>query len=415
MPQIYHPGVARQAPRISPLRALRTPSTQLRRHVLVDGTDVEVARAAQSVTVGATTYPAGSYVIDIRQPKRGLANTMLERGWDISDLVPQMYDISGWSHSLLWGATVVRVEEGTPLRASTVPVSGTQRARGGVEGGQAAAYAFELDDVPAVQAVNALLDRGARLRRAPDGRVIAPASAKQALLTEAVPRGVDVAALGSLPAGAGALREPRVAVASPGDEQLVLRDLGFDIAPVSTAVLNSGFDLTPHDVLFVSSGLSYPALTVAAKAEVQDFLAHGGGLVTRGLSGATFNQQAGGIAAGINRGPADANGIALVERAPGAPSVAGHEAGGTSFVFSPLWFTALGSGVTADERYASGDFFVAGHWIGQAAASGQASVVSGAGDTGERAVLFGTEPMFRDHPKGLYPQVANALYWVASD
>jgi hypothetical protein len=80
-----------------------------------------------------------------------------------------------------------------------------------------------------------------------------------------------------------------------------------------------------------------------------------------------------------------------------------------------LWFTALGSGVTADERYASGDFFVAGHWIGQAAASGQASVVSGAGDTGERAVLFGTEPMFRDHPKGLYPQVANALYWVASD
>jgi hypothetical protein len=30
-------------------------------------------------------------------------------------------------------------------------------------------------------------------------------------------------------------------------------------------------------------------------------------------------------------------------------------------------------------------------------------------------VLFGTEPMFRDHPKGLYAQVANALYWVASD
>ena len=39
----------------------------------------------------------------------------------------------------------------------------------------------------------------------------------------------------------------------------------------------------------------------------------------------------------------------------------------------------------------------------------------GTGDTGERAVLSGTEPMFRDHPKGLYPQVANALYWVASD
>jgi hypothetical protein len=30
-------------------------------------------------------------------------------------------------------------------------------------------------------------------------------------------------------------------------------------------------------------------------------------------------------------------------------------------------------------------------------------------------VLFGTEPMFRDHPKKLYQQVAQALYWVTAD
>ncbi|MEU0567716.1 hypothetical protein ABZ297_20330 [Nonomuraea sp. NPDC005983] len=29
---------------------------------------------------------------------------------------------------------------------------------------------------------------------------------------------------------------------------------------------------------------------------------------------------------------------------------------------------------------------------------------------GEVRVLFGTEPMFRDHPKRLFPQVARALY-----
>jgi hypothetical protein len=58
----------------------------------------------------------------------------------------------------------------------------------------------------------------------------------------------------------------------------------------------------------------------------------------------------------------------------------------------------------------TGDLFIAGRWVGQVAASGQAAVASGIGDTGERAALFGIEPMFRDHPKDLYSRVANALY-----
>jgi hypothetical protein len=28
-------------------------------------------------------------------------------------------------------------------------------------------------------------------------------------------------------------------------------------------------------------------------------------------------------------------------------------------------------------------------------------------------VLFGTEPLFRAHPKGLYAQVGRALHWTA--
>jgi hypothetical protein len=44
---------------------------------------------------------------------------------------------------------------------------------------------------------------------------------------------------------------------------------------------------------------------------------------------------------------------------------------------------------------------------GPADAAGQASVVSGPG-----AVLFGTEPLFRDHSKGEFAQVARALFTV---
>ena len=35
-------------------------------------------------------------------------------------------------------------------------------------------------------------------------------------------------------------------------------------------------------------------------------------------------------------------------------------------------------------------------------------------DGPSRAVVFGTEPLFRAHPHGLYPQVANALYWTTA-
>jgi hypothetical protein len=41
-------------------------------------------------------------------------------------------------------------------------------------------------------------------------------------------------------------------------------------------------------------------------------------------------------------------------------------------------------------------------------------VVSGATARGGKAVLFGTEPLFRAHPKGLYAEFARALYWSAT-
>ncbi|MFD2354348.1 hypothetical protein ACFSTC_41290 [Nonomuraea ferruginea] len=77
--------------------------------------------------------------------------------------------------------------------------------------------------------------------------------------------------------------------------------------------------------------------------------------------------------------------------------------------------------MTVEQSYAVGDPLVSGHWRpnpdgtgGQDAAAGQAAVVSGRDERGAAVVLFGTEPLFRNHPKGLFPQVARALYWSAA-
>jgi hypothetical protein len=114
-------------------------------------------------------------------------------------------------------------------------------------------------------------------------------------------------------------------------------------------------------------------------------------------------------------GRGDANGVVAVQN---AGPVVGAGSLPNSFVYSPLWFT--GSGFTVEQRYAA-DPLVAGHWLpsspgagGSEQAAGQASVISGATARGGKAVLFGTEPLFRAHPKGLYAQFARALYWTAS-
>ncbi|GAB7037537.1 MULTISPECIES: M14 family zinc carboxypeptidase [Catenuloplanes] len=365
--------------------------------------DIRVGRASRGFTLSGRSYPAGTYVVDMHQPKRGLANAMLEAGRDISALVPQMYDISGWSHRLLWGAPVSIVQRGAlpgGLRPVTVaaPTGAVPPGRGDV--------LLTLADAADIRALNALLDRGVPVRRLPDGTVVVPRREAAAV---AGTYGVRFTAA---PRGAAGvpLTRPVIAAAAAADELLVLRDLGFEVRPVSTSALNAGASLDGVSVLYVSSGLSWSSLGAAARTAVSKVRA----VITRGPTGARFNADAGLLPVTAVIGRADANGVVSVVNGPGP---IGATALPHSFVYSPLWFTGLGAGVVAEQRYAATPL-VAGHWrahddgtAGPADAAGQASIVSGVSASGTAAVLFGTEPLFRAHPKGLYPQVAGAILW----
>ncbi|MFE2755060.1 M14 family zinc carboxypeptidase [Actinosynnema sp. NPDC059335] len=366
--------------------------------------DVRVKRADRPFTLGDRSYPAGSYVVDLRQPKRALANVMLEAGRDLSDAVDVMYDISGWSHRLLWGASVDVVPDGpVDVRGRDVVAASPT---GGVRAPAGADLALALLDGKDAAAVNDLLGRGLELRRQDDGTIVAPAAARPAVEEVADRYGVRFTA--ARPGGAP-LRRPVVAGAVAADELKALREMGFDVRPVSTEALDRGFDLSGVDVLLVSSGLRYDLLGAPARAAVDAFLTRGG-VVTRGATGARFNADAGVLPVRAVAGREDANGVVSVVDAAG---VVDH-----SFVYAPHWFTDLGPGVAARQRYQD---LVAGHWAarpdgsgGRQEAAGQAAVVSGTSPKGARAVLFGTEPLFRDHPKGLYRQVADAIYGTAA-
>lgn len=376
--------------------------------------DVRVRQATRPFTLGGRGYPAGSYLVDMHQPKRGLANVMLEAGKDLSNDAPQMYDIAGWSHRLLWGASVDIVRNGQ-VRVPSVDVVAASPT-GGVDAAPGRDLALRVLDGKDAGAVNDLLGRGLALHRRSDGTVVVPASARQAAREVADRYGVRFTAA---PAGApgSSLHRVTVAAAVAADELFALRDMGFDVRPVSTAVLNGGFDLSRVDVLVVSSGLRYDQLQPAAKAQV-DALSARGGVVTRGATGSRFNADARLLPVTAVPGRGDANGVVTVDNA-GADVLAGSMP--TSFVYSPQWFVGLGAGVRVEQRFGPGNPLVAGHWLpnsdgsgGPTSAAGQAAVVSGVSATGARVLMFGSEPLFRAHPKGLYAQVAAAIYWAAT-
>ncbi len=208
-----------------------------------------------------------------------------------------------------------------------------------------------------------------------------------------------------------------IAAAVSSDELFTLREMGFDVRPVSTATLNAGFDLSRADVLFVSAGLNYAQLNAAAKAEVAELLTRGG-VVTRGATGSKFNADAGLLDGHgqVRPGRRERHRHGRQHRRQGAGRFAAERLRLLAAVVQ-----RAGGGVTVEQRYGTGNPLVAGHWLpdeegngGPDQASGQALTVSGADESGARVLLFGSEPMFRNHPKGMFGQVANAVFWSAT-
>ncbi|MFE6195169.1 M14 family zinc carboxypeptidase [Streptomyces sp. NPDC057838] len=393
---VIPPGTSR-AQRSAPAAA------RLVDHLLAN--DVRVTRATRAVRLAGRTYPAGSYVVDMRQPKRGMANVLLADGRDISGEVSAMYDISGWSLGRLWGATVEPVASGSLRGAPLRPVTGAAPVAHVPPHGD---LLLRLGDPREIAALNSLLRDGVSVRETPDGNAVVPASARRAALAAA--RAHDVSFTATRLTGTTPLHRLRVAAAVTPGELFALREMGFDVTPVSTAVLNAGFDWSGTDVLFVSAGLDRARLTAPARGALDAFLGRHG-LVGRGATGAALNAAAGRLAVTPVAGDADANGVVRVTN----PGPLTRGAPDHTFVYAPLWFTGLGAGVRVEQAYASGNPLVSGHWRplrdgsgGPAAAAGRAAVVSG-----DRTVLFGTEPLFRDHPKGGFAQVARALFTVA--
>ena len=383
--------------------------------------DVQVERAVADFEAEGVSYPAGTYVVWMDQPKRGLANTILEDGRNLSDWEGvQFYSPpSVWSLPLLWGVHRAVIE--ADLSIDTVPVAAVSLPQGTLPG-TGGAYAYLPTSLAAIRATNDLLARGVGLYRVPgpfadDGRefgagaFVLPAGQPgvESLLAElAGVYGLDVLALDGLPASAVEMHRQRVVLYADAATAFLLDRLNFDFASIGLSDLNRGIDLAQYDV-FVNAGvtLSTGGLSKPGKDAL---VAYAGDYVGIRTHGVRLALDLGLIDVDYQTGPG--NSIVRLAFEPDTPVAAGFPAGGYAFVNTPLWFSSVGAGVEVAARFDPGaDLFVSGYWPGwESSGAGEQPIVVH-GRAGERdAVLIGLDPTFRGHPEDALRLLANAIY-----
>ena len=387
--------------------------------------DIEVRTLNTDRTIDGVRYPRGSYVVDMHQPKRALANTLLDLGTDISNKVTQMYDISAWSYSYTWGATVDKVGDVTDPAINQTRVV-TAPTRQAAIPARAQQVSFDVAGVEDFKALNALLNGGAEVWLLPSGRAVVGAASHSLAVDAALD--FDIAfrnassAESSAVAGGEAKRLGPIRVGFTGnqDDREALLQLGFaNPTPITATIVNSTpAILDEFDVLWIGGAFTLSGAQSVGRAAVQAWLDDGHGMVGRGTNAYNAAAAFGLVSATTRSGSGGGNGIVAVDTP--ADSLLANYPQDSAFVYPAVSFLNLGANTKVEQSYAEGNPLLAGHWRGTATsgplgAGGNASVISGEIASGAKAMVFGTSVFFRTHPKGGMSQAATAIFWAAPD
>jgi hypothetical protein len=406
---------------------------------------IQVDEMKQDTAYGNTTFEKGSYVVWMTQARRGLADTALSIGTNISGLIGQLYAPPGaWSHGYLWGADTLVIPRDAAFAPITNRVTKSSHLLGGVEPGVAEAYALVIDSPTAVRTLNQLLANGMPAQLAmqsftsPTGEILPAGSAvfsadpatKVALASAG--RRNDVwfmrAYTDNLPAMEPIDRVPRIAVltASVNQDVWSLRNLGFAADPISTAnngQLNNPALANPldsYDIVFNTAAWPTAASQATVRARLQAFFAAGGGYIGALTNGANFLNSAG-LVTGLtaaNRGGNGRSGIVQWNNEGGvnSPIVGAFPAQDTAIMDPPTWFTAIPATMTVDGRLPQAGYFLAGLWQPDpqsASAPGSAVIAHGTSTAGTaRLTIFAMNPLYRADPEREWTMLGSAAYWA---
>ncbi len=398
----------------------------------------------QDYAFDGVTYSTGSYVVHMAQAHRGLADTALSVGVDISNDISILYaPPAAWSHGYLWGADVAVVPRGAAFTPNTNRILKASHLLGGVEPGSASGYAMAIDSPTAVRTLNALMDDGLTAKLAltsfttPSGRLMPAGSAIFDAGSATKPR---LAATGRAndvwfyrTSGAGPAtepidRKPRILVLTGALNQDVwsLQNLGFTPDFMSTAAINSAptDPLPNYDVIWNTGG--YPsAANATARARLQSFFAAGGGYIGAGTEWRQLpDERRPRVRFGRGCGPRSGSGVSGIVNwnnvgGAASPITGASPARDTAIMDPPTWFTSVPATMTADGRFpaTAGDILASGMWLmtdAQKASTPNAAVIAHGTTTAgaARVTTFAMNPLYRADPEREWSMVGLAAYWA---
>jgi murein tripeptide amidase MpaA len=351
---------------------------------------VKVEQTTKSVTIDGTIYLKGTYVVPMKQAKRGLANAMLYQGDDVSDW-EAMYDPVVVNFPALRGFDIVelRLKDGVGFEGNTKKVSKVDIPKSEVPNTSKQVLKNVNNDT--IKLVNKLLAAGKQVELVQENKYgfqkgdfvvnkkdILPFA--NTFVFEALPLQSDMNFKTKL------LVEPKVAGIGSSQLTFSLKELGFQLVEEKDAKVVISDNKLPEKLAgktFVGIGDS--ALKAVKEAKLLDGFDYS---ITKsgheGLIKATINVD--------------------------NPLNSGYEREELLYTTRGAWITKVpeGSEVLATVKNAD-DFYVAGWWPGHEKAKGQ--VMAFTKDLNDSTViLFANDLAFRAHTKNYYRMLANTIY-----
>ena len=289
--------------------------------------NIEVGRANAAFTHAGQSYQAGDYVVNLSQPQRRMAETLLAKDVPLAPrfvaeqearrargLPDEIYDLTGWSMPLLFNVPTERTPSVPSV--STTP-AGPELVRPVAVAGSEARYGYAIHPGTAgLRFLSAALTEGLTVRSVEEAVTVdgkgfpsgsffvtrngAPDNLDARIRALAATSGAQVTALNTSWVSSGpslgsskaaVIRAPRVAMAwdDPTDPEsagsirhILEREYNWPVTPIRTPRLSSA-SLDQYDVLILPSGGNYKGrLGESGIANLKSWVQRGGVLITVG-------------------------------------------------------------------------------------------------------------------------------------
>jgi hypothetical protein len=194
---------------------------------------IKVEKTLKSVNVEGVTYPAGSYVVNMKQAKRGYANTVFYQGINVSDF-SNMYAEIVLNFPALRGfdAYAIRTEGAFNKVTENVPKVNKPQTQ---VTGNAAEFVVRNTNNDVIKAVNKLLNEGKTVKQVQSaGKGYAAGDyiiSRKDLMDIRKDYYLEVTTFDAK-AEAKVLVEPKIAFYGSNQTKFVLNELGFNLVPI---------------------------------------------------------------------------------------------------------------------------------------------------------------------------------------